>query len=860
MTIFVRPLHIFIALLLFTTSALADFNSYRMLGKEQVASIIPSGTRTVIDLSGQWQETGAGLGATSVPNSSEHAQKLVLRRTVKIDANTLASHSWNLQILGARDEIELTINGRSFNRYPGGLVPFTINIPDRALVAGTNIIELALSAPGELATQVEHFGRWTQQQRVGIVREIFLVGTPHVWVSDVRLTTTISGSNGKVVGTGTINTGNVERLIGGSGNALTNGRATVSVTASLQNAEGVVVARGNTNSYTLERARQSGYSFAMDVLNPQLWWPSNPYLYTLVVTVEFQGRTIDSYTCNVGIRTITTNSTERGRRLAINDSVISIHATEYIDEYPGLGHSMSAAQMEQDVQLLKTLGVNVIVFRHGAPHPYMLQLCDKFGLMAFVELSAADIPSGLIEQQELVARYRNAAERLGAYVDTHPSVIACGVSNGLEEGNPAIASFLGSVSKLLRSRTSKLIYKTVPSTLISKTSEGGFDIVIIRFSAALDRSDFFQKVQLALKTIRTAVVLTNYGSLVSPENRNGFADRLSNEAQAVVIRDCFRATQNAGAGGSVVWSFNDYMLNKPTQLVDHHDAFVCTSGLVDIWRQPRVSYTMLKSLINDEKEPLLQANESHFETPLVFIVTGIIIALIITFLINRSRRFREYLLRAIVRPYNFYADIRDQRILSTVQTTLLGSVIAACAGLLLASLVFFVRTDANVEYLLNILIPGNFVHEAIRFVAWRPTLGVVTWSAFVMLIFLFIALLLRIGAMFVKGRIFFRDTLTIVVWSSLPLVVLLPIGIALYPVLSTDAMSFWIPLLIIMAGLWSFIRVLRSTAVVFDVPDSIVYLIGFGLLAAIAISITTIWANSYNLFEFLQYYNAVIVA
>ena len=277
-----------------------------------------------------------------------------------------------------------------------------------------------------------------------------------------------------------------------------------------------------------------------------------------------------------------------------------------------------------------------------------------------------------------------------------------------------------------------------------------------------------------------------------------------------------------------------------------------------MWREPRVSYAMYKALINDEKEPLLQAREFDDATPLVFIGTGIVLALILTFLVNRSRRFREYFVRSIVRPYNFYADIRDQRILSLVQTVILGLVIAASAGLVLAALGYYLRSDPAFEYLMHITLPSAGMNELVRSIVWQPAMAIIVIGVGVFLDLLVATVLLRVGALFVKGRILFRDTFTIVVWSSVPLLALLPIGVGLYQVLSTDAATVWIPTIITVAGLWTLIRMLRATSVVFDVSPIIVYGLGLLTVAVILAIGITLWAFQAEGFAFLQYYQAVV--
>jgi hypothetical protein len=128
----------------------------------------------------------------------------------------------------------------------------------------------------------------------------------------------------------------------------------------------------------------------------------------------------------------------------------------------------------------------------------------------------------------------------------------------------------------------------------------------------------------------------------------------------------------------------------------------------------------------------------------------------------------------------------------------------------------------------------------------------------VLVAFVALASLLRVGAMFVRGRIYMRDTFTIVVWSSLPLLALLPIGIGLYQALSTNQLSVVVPLLMFGLAFWSIIRVLRATAVVFDVRSSIVYLIGLGVFSLIVATAVISWEVSYDGFAFLGYYLSVV--
>lgn len=861
-----RPLSAVLALFVTIGAMVAmasDFHAYQRMTPGGIRAVLPSSLRTVIDLSGPWQRSvrGTSTGSVNLPCVDPADETVVYSRQVRVDQATLQRHAWQLYFLGVSDEVELRVNGRTIQRYPGGLAPFSVRIPERTLVNGTNTVELVVAPIGQRTALIERNARHGQRVGMGVLREVFLVGTPHVWTSEVRTTSTINGGSATVSVRTTVSGTAVERLTdAGADGALAAGTATVDLDVTLATADGTVVARSTPRPVSVERSRSVTTTTDLTVVAPKLWSPANPSLYTCTVRLQSGGRVIDDISTNVGIRTIRVGRGERGRQVFVNDSAMLVQAVEYMEEYPRVGISMSAAQMEYDVALMKTLGVNTVRVRHGAPHPYFLHLCDTYGLFVIAELPAADVPTSLLAHDDVQARLRNAAERLVSGLDAHPALLAYGLSDGLEESSPEVAGYHADVRKILRGSANTLLVKSIDPGSLPMVSEGGFDLIILRFTTLDDIASLPSIVRQATKTIRDAAILACVGSFVSPNSGNGYSDPRSAEAQAVRLRDAYKTSIAAGLGGIVVWTFNDYRLERPALLVDTDEPYIATSGLVDQWRQPRVAYSMYKALINDEKEPLLQARDYSADTPLVFIVTGIVLALILVFLINRSRRFREYLLRAILRPYNFYADIRDQRILSAVQTAILGMVIASCVGLVLASLLYFLRTDALVEYILHLTIPSNGLFDLLRFIAWRPSLAVITFSAAVFGMLLLLAVILRLGAMFVKGRIFFRDTLTIAVWSSLPLVLLLPIGVALYQVLSTDAMSLWIPAVIAGVVLWIILRALRATSVVFDVRAGLVYLTGF-ILLAVTLGTTIWWCDAqYELYAFLRHYAAVVAS
>lgn len=869
LSVFAMKHRILLLLLLAVISPLpclsSDFHDYVPLGQSQIKAIVPTETRSVIDLSGPWTiADGADESATvNLPGTLASTQSVTVRRTFKIDKHTLASRAWQLMFLGVSDEVVVKVNNRFVTRHPGGSSPFTTDINERLLIAGTNVIELTISAGADLRNLVRRFAPFAPKPWMGITREIFLIGTPHVWTSEVNTSTAFSNtySVATLAAHVTIRGGNVDKVDNSDGtdNAMKQGSVMVGVEGILRSvATGEVVARASNASVRVERARTTHTSLDLQVTNPRLWTPTEPNLYELEVRCTVNGALVDSYTTNLGLRSIRIAAKDDSRWLRLNDEPTFINAIDYVEEYPKTGPTLTWRQMEHDVAMLKTLGVNTIRVVHGAPHPYLLYLCDKYGLMVMAEVHAASIPSAMLGTEEITAHLRNQADLLASYVGTHPSVIAVGLSELLQEGSPQTQDYHQSIAKVLRNRVSAPIYKVVAGQQIGMVSEGGFDIIIVSAVFPWNRSHLEKILTDAKRVIRSAAILTQVGTLVSPGNSNGFSDPLSLESEAVALRDGRQSTRSANLAGCIVSSFTDYTLAMPTMLVDSPNAYLHSSGLVDAWRQPRVAYEMYKSIINDEKEPLLQARDYTDATPLVFVGTGLVLALVLTFLINRSRRFREYFIRSIIRPYNFYADIRDQRILSTIQTTILGAVIATAIGLVLGATLYFLRTDPSTEYLLHLALPFDWLYKVLRYIAWRPAAAVTFFAILSFVKLNALASVLRLCSVFVRGKVLYRDTLTIVVWSCVPLLALLPIGIALYQLMSADAMTFWVPFTTVLAVVWTLFRTLRATSVVFDVPALVVYGIGLGAFALIAGIFLTLWILNYEVLDFLQYYRTVL--
>ena len=287
---------------------------------------------------------------------------------------------------------------------------------------------------------------------------------------------------------------------------------------------------------------------------------------------------------------------------------------------------------------------------------------------------------------------------------------------------------------------------------------------------------------------------------------------------------------------------------------------ICSSGLVDRQRNQRPSYSTVVSIFNKEKDPIFNAGSYSERTPLIYIIMGIILCLIILYLINRFKRFREYLFRAFLRPYNFYADIRDQRIISNVQTLLLGLVISITFSLFTTSVFYYYKSSETAQYIYMLLLPFTFIQEYFYNLIWSPELFVITLSILLFGLIFLISLIIKLFSFFVKGRIFYTDTYTITIWSAVPVLLLLPFTIVLNKLLMLAPDVIWLIILILIIIIfWILFRIIRATAVVFDIRPMYSYIFGFSFIALIITLLISIYQIQFSLFSYTQYLFSVLL-
>lgn len=849
------------------------FNDY------QLKSILNCPNRSIISLSGKWEKSydDENWEVVNLPNSSNTKDRVIYRKIIKIQDKPVTDYAWQLFFLGIDDEVEIFFNEKSLGNYTSMMIPFFVRIPTNFINNDANTLKIIVKNSKHTSRTIRERNIYTKKLYTGVIRDIYLIKTPLVWINDFKLKIKLVNNfqSGEIELKVNISSSDLDRFF-----KILKEKDTSRIELSNKNIftleaqlfydrdSNRSISKSNTIQFSLGNETTVTHNINLSVAFPKLWnlnslTLDSADLYRLTIKLSRGTKVIDEISTSVGFKQITVSNSENKQHFFINGTPFELKGVDYIEDFADFNQTLTANRMEEDIKLIKMLGANAIRFKYNPPHPYLSFLCDKNGILMLIDLPVYDVPKKFLNDEEIRVRLNNFIQKVTLYYDNNVSTMAWGTSEGLEEGSEDYKNFSKYLTNALKTNSDKLIYKIIPF-FSKEVYTQDYDFIGLRSnirsnSIDLSSTNYEQTINelLRLKNlIPNKPIFFNYGLLVQPNNENGFDDPLSVDAQEYYIERIFDFLKANNFAGSMIWSFNDYVLNNPMLITNNSDIFLCSSGLYDRYRvQKRKAYDKLLQLYkNIEDRKIIDRKKYIEQVPIIYLVIGLLLCLIILFLINRFRRFREYLYRSIFRPYNFYSDIRDQRILSTFQTYILGAVISINLAIYFSSILFFYRTNELSQYILMLIFPSS-LQEFLFKLIWNPELSLLLFSVFFYLLIFFVALIIKLFSLLVKARIYFSDTFTITIWSGAPFIALIPISIILLRLMIAIPIVSW--LAIVLFGLfkiWVIFRILRSVAIVFDIPFTKSIIFGLGFIFLIIAIVVAFYQNNTEIIGYLSYF------
>lgn len=171
------------------------------------------------------------------------------------------------------------------------------------------------------------------------------------------------------------------------------------------------------------------------VANPKKWSPEAPNLYKLILSLEDStGKIVEVKSCNLGFRSI--EFRESDSKLLINGKLTYLYGVNRPDHHPVKGKALSREDILQDIKTIKQFNFNCVRLSHYPSDPYLLDLCDEFGILVIDEAN--------LETHGLGGKLSHDAAWAGAYVErvsrmalrdkNHPSIFMWSLGNEAGSG------------------------------------------------------------------------------------------------------------------------------------------------------------------------------------------------------------------------------------------------------------------------------------------------------------------------------------------------------------------------------------------------------------------------------------------
>ncbi len=339
-----------------------------------------------------------------------------------------------LRFEGAGSAIEVWVNGQRVGYNEGGRASAEFNITDHVR-RGPNVIAVKtyrLSNGAYLEDQ--DFWRLS-----GLYRDVLVWSAPRVHIRDFGVRTDLADDGASadlwVEMTGTQY----------ADDPVADGGNRPDVTLELLDPSGASVAKTTLKRVPFTVGETSRLHTTMTIENPLPWTAETPSLYTLLISIESGGETIEVIPQKVGFREITID--DRGRFL-VNGNPVLMRGVNRHEHEPDTGHAVTLEGMLRDIELMKRNNFNAVRTCHYPNHPVWYQLCAEHGLYVVDEANIESHGIGyeadatLANKPEWTAAHLDRFRRMVVRDRNFPCVVSWSLGNEMGDGVATTAEYL----------------------------------------------------------------------------------------------------------------------------------------------------------------------------------------------------------------------------------------------------------------------------------------------------------------------------------------------------------------------------------------------------------------------------------
>lgn len=280
---------------------------------------------------------------------------------------------------GAMHDAIVYLNGAEVARHTGGYLPFYVNLTDDLEYGRENEILVRLDnrenphiPPGKSLRELDFL--WYS----GLYRNVSLYVTDRLHITAPPETHTTLGG-GILTGVRDVSRESATLALSVHVSNDDHIPRLFRMKNTLLDAAGLEVASSLSELTDLEPGEGVRLMTRMIVMQPALWTPSTPFLYTLrTELISEKSGVIDSRETRTGIRSVRITP-EKG--MLLNGEQVMITGTNRHQEYPYVGYALSDNASYRDAFKIREAGFNLVRCSHYPPAPAFLDACDELGIL-----------------------------------------------------------------------------------------------------------------------------------------------------------------------------------------------------------------------------------------------------------------------------------------------------------------------------------------------------------------------------------------------------------------------------------------------------------------------------------------------
>ncbi|MCX6166240.1 MAG: hypothetical protein NTU73_15495, partial [Ignavibacteriae bacterium] len=530
---------------------------------------------------------------------------------------------------------------------------------------------------------------------------------------------------------------------------------------------------------TIEDYQSANITNEFTAKNVNLWSPENPELYVIKTVIQNSAnKIIDERISEIGFVNIKIHN----ENISLNGKYILLNGINYNEDSPRFGSALDYSKVEFDLKKIKEYGFNCIRVAGKPAHPYIINVCNRIGLFIMQEIPFNEVPNKVLSDNNYTQFAIDYLESIIKRDKNSPAIISWGVGNNFDVTCNSASNYIKNIKEAAAKLDSRQIYYTTRNLKNDICSEF-IDIKGINFS-----TNSYEKLQRYVDEIKTAnkqnpsVFISSYGMCINNDNRNGFGDRQSVEAQAKFISESYKIV-NKSFFANFISSYSDWNAESPLNLQLNSNPYLKTDGIFDFYREPKSSATILKRLINGQgyqKIPEGSGDIMNKDNYYVFIITGLISIIFFFFLLGKLRYFKSNIIKSIISPKNFIYFVKEQMLIATYRNIILNFLIALSLGIFFTSVIYLFRENIYLDMLLSNVFTNPDAKMNIAYVINSPINLLLLLSVAVYLkIIVITSFVFMLDFLFIK-KSNLRIIYTITIWSFIPFLIFLLIGTVIY--------------------------------------------------------------------------------